>query len=49
MKKKSEGKKDILNQIEEQMDKIEYGSVTVVIHGGEVVQLDISEKIRVAN
>lgn len=36
----------VLNRIKEQIEKIEYGSVTVVVHDGRVVQLDTSTKIR---
>lgn len=48
MEKKSNAQEGILKQIEEQMKKIQYGSVTAVIHGGKVVQLDTNEKIRFA-
>ena len=36
----------LLKQIEEQINKVQFGSVTAVIHDGRVVQLDTSNKIR---
>lgn len=39
---------ETLRQLKEQIEHIQYGSVTVVIHGGKVVQLDTNTKIRLA-
>lgn len=39
---------ETLKQLKEQIGHIQYGSVTVVIHGGKVVQLDTNTKIRLA-
>lgn len=36
----------VMKQIKEQIEKIQYGSVTVVVHGGKIVQLDTNAKIR---
>lgn len=36
----------LLKQIREQIEQIQYGSVTIVIHDGRVVQLDQQQKIR---
>ncbi|MBR1865668.1 MAG: YezD family protein [Lachnospiraceae bacterium] len=37
---------ELIRQLEEQINKIQYGSVTAVIHDGRVVQIDTSSKIR---
>jgi hypothetical protein len=37
---------ETLQQIKNQIEQIQYGSVTIVIHDSKVVQLDTSEKIR---
>jgi hypothetical protein len=37
---------ETLQQIKKQIEQIRYGSVTIVVHDGKVVQLDTSEKIR---
>lgn len=39
---------ETLRQLRERIEHIQYGSVTVVIHGGKVVQLDTNTKIRLA-
>jgi hypothetical protein len=39
---------EVLQQIKNQIEQIQYGSVTIVIHDSKVVQLDTSEKIRLA-
>lgn len=49
MEKRVEVNDNVLNQIKKQLEKIQYGSVTIVIHAGKVVQLDTSEKIKLAN
>lgn len=36
----------VLTQIKEQIEKIQYGSVTIVIHEGKIVQLDTNAKVR---
>lgn len=36
----------VMKQIKEQLEKIQYGSVTVVVHEGKIVQLDTNAKIR---
>lgn len=36
----------VLKKIQEEVRKIQYGSVTIVVHGGKVVQLDTNTKIR---
>lgn len=36
----------VMKQIKEQIEKIQYGSVTVVVHGGKIVQVDTNAKIR---
>lgn len=38
----------VLQQIKKQVEQIRYGSVTIVIHDGRVIQLDTNEKIRLA-
>lgn len=47
MEKRCEISKGVMKQVEEQIKKIQYGSVTIVVHEGKVVQLDTNEKIRV--
>lgn len=36
----------VLKELEEQLEKIRYGSVTLVIQDGKVVQIDTSTKTR---
>lgn len=47
-KQKKPGKvnQQLLDQIAEEIEKIQFGTVTVVIHDGRVVQLDMSSKKR---
>lgn len=35
-----------LQQIKEEIEKIQFGSVTIVVHEGKVVQIDTSTKKR---
>lgn len=35
-----------LNRIKNEIEKIQYGSVTIVIHDGKIVQLESSSKTR---
>lgn len=35
-----------LHRLQEEIEKIQFGSVTVVIHEGKIVQLDTNQKIR---
>lgn len=44
--KKTKVDEQTLLKIREEIEKIQYGSVTVVIHDGRIVQLDTSTKIR---
>lgn len=37
---------ETLRQLKEQIEHIQYGSVTVVVHAGKVVQLETNTKIR---
>lgn len=37
---------EMIRQLKEQIEHIQYGSVTIVIHAGKVVQLDTNTKIR---
>lgn len=48
-RKKSVLKKEHIKQIEEQVRKIENGSVTVMIHDGKATQLNTIEKRRIRN
>lgn len=41
-----EANEKALQKLKEEIEKINYGSVTVVIHEGKIVQLDTSTKIR---
>lgn len=45
-KKKTEISEEVLEKLKEQIGKIQYGSITLVIHEGKIVQLDTAEKIR---
>lgn len=47
-KKGSEVNQNLRNQIRKQIEQVTYGTVKVVIHDGEVVQLDTNTKIRLA-
>lgn len=44
--KKTKVDDQTLLKIREEIEKIQYGSVTVVIHDGKIVQLDTNTKIR---
>lgn len=39
---------EILRKLKEQIEQIQYGSVTVEVHAGKVVQLETNTKIRLA-
>lgn len=45
---KCEVDEQTLQLLKEQIEKIAYGTVTVVIHEGKIVQIEISEKVRLA-
>lgn len=36
----------LLNRIREQIEQIQFGSLTIVVHEGKVVQLEQQQKIR---
>lgn len=40
---------DVLKSIKEKIESIEYGSITVVVHDGKVIQLETNEKTRFKN
>lgn len=44
--KKHKVEESVWKELREQIEKIQYGSVTVVIHEGKIVQLDTNTKIR---
>lgn len=44
--KKSEANEKAFQKLREEVEKIEYGSVTAVIHDGKIVQLDTNKKTR---
>lgn len=44
--KKTEVDERLLQKIREEIEKISYGSLTVIVHDGRVVQLDTNTKIR---
>lgn len=39
---------EALRKMKEEIEKINYGSVTAVIHEGKIVQIDTSTKIRLS-
>ena len=41
-----EERRQMLLHVSELLDAIDYGTVVLVLHGGEVVQVETSEKIR---
>jgi hypothetical protein len=38
--------KEILNNIMSLLEKIKFGSITIVIHEGKITQLEVNEKHR---
>ena len=46
LKKTNKVNRELLSQLEDQINKVQFGSVTAVIHDGKVVQIDTSNKIR---
>lgn len=46
MTKKNENLEIILKNIKEEIESIKYGTVTIVIQDGVVIQLEKNEKIR---
>lgn len=44
-----ETKEDALAKIGQFIDNIRFGSITVVIHDGKVVQIEKHEKVRLGN
>jgi len=44
--KKDTKKKDYLPLLEKIIDEIRYGSVTLIVQDGKVIQIDTTEKIR---
>lgn len=39
---------DVINKITEQLASLKFGELTVVVHDGKVVQIEVKEKIRLA-
>lgn len=46
MTKKNENLEVILNKIKKEIESIQYGTITLVIQDGVVIQLEKNEKIR---
>jgi hypothetical protein len=46
--KKTTVNDEVLNQIKHKLESIEFGSVTVTVQDGRIVQLETSEKTRLA-
>lgn len=44
--KKSTVDESLLKKIKEQIEAVQYGSITIVVHEGKVVQIDTNTKIR---
>ena len=45
----SEKKEDYLNVINNLVKEMKYGTVTVIVQDGKVIQIDRTEKIRLKN
>lgn len=41
--------KDVVDKITEQLSALKFGELTVVVHDGKVVQIEVKEKIRLAH
>lgn len=41
-----EGEKDYLEEIKKYVNEIQYGTITIIIQDGKVIQIDKTEKIR---
>ena len=41
-----EGEKNYLEEIKKYVNEIQYGTVTIIIQDGKVIQIDKTEKIR---
>ncbi|MFC5540786.1 MAG: YezD family protein [Bacilli bacterium] len=39
-------KEDVLKQIIKQLNNIDYGNLSITVHNGEIVQLDVTKKQR---
>lgn len=39
---------NIIDKITEQLSELKFGELTVVVHDGKVVQIEVKEKIRLA-
>ena len=37
---------EVLKSIKEELEKLKYGSVTVIVHNGKAIQLETSKKTR---
>ena len=38
---------DWMQQIQDKLQQIQYGSIQIIVHNGQIVQLECTEKIRV--
>ena len=41
-----EGEKNYLEEIKKYVNEIQYGTITIIIQDGKVIQIDKTEKIR---
>lgn len=45
---KNQVPQDVIEKITEQLSSLKFGELTVVVHDGKVVQIEVKEKIRLS-